>query len=106
MEAVKRFKELSAEEQKLYEAKNSDYTKGGDPFGNFKRVGQILALYPGLDNSDPFVVSLVYMLKQLDCVLWSKNVKNKPSVESIGQRLQDIYVYAKIARMIEEEKNG
>jgi hypothetical protein len=103
--AVERFKQLSCEEVDLYEKKNYDYTKGGNEFGNFERVGQILKLYPGLDNSDPVVVSLIYMLKQLDCVLWAKNQKYNPSVEGIGQRLQDVYVYAKIARMMEEELN-
>jgi hypothetical protein len=101
----KRMEELSSEEVKLYKEKNHDYAKGGDQFGNFKRVGKILGLYPGLDNSDPVVVSLVYMLKQLDCVLWAKSQKYEPSVESSGKRLGDISLYSKITRMMEEDKS-
>ncbi len=89
-----------AEERKLHSEKNHDYAKGGDALGNFKRVSSILALYPGLDLSNPVVVCLVYMLKQLDAVLWGLSQKITHKVEGYHPRLQDISIYAKIARCI------
>jgi hypothetical protein len=97
------FKKLTEEELALHESKNTDYAKGGDPLGNFKRVGSILSLYPGLDLSKPICVALVYMLKQLDAALWMLSQGYEGKVENIDSRLQDVHVYAKIARVIHAE---
>jgi hypothetical protein len=85
--------------------KNKDYTQGGSPFGNFERVSSILALYPKLKLSNPQVVAMVYMLKQLDCALWMMNEGYEGEVENIDTRLTDVHVYAKIARLL-GDKNG
>ena len=100
----KRYIPILLEHAKLHSDKNHDYASGGDPLGNFKRVAAILALYPGLDPSHPVVVALTYALKQVDAVLWSlaKNIKAK--VEGRGKRLDDIAVYAVLARILDEEK--
>lgn len=84
-------------EVELHSTKNHDYAKGGPPLGNFERVGKILALYPGLDLSQPIVVALVYLLKQLDAVLWGLSQRIQHKVEGLLPRLGDISVYAKIA---------
>ena len=100
----KRFVPIMRDLMKLHSDKNHDYASGGDPLGNFKRVAAILALYPGLDPSHPVVVALTYALKQVDAVLWSlaKNIKAK--VEGRGKRLDDIAVYAVLARILDEEE--
>ena len=101
----KRFVPIMRDLMKLHSDKNHDYASGGDPLGNFKRVAAILALYPGLDPSHPVVVALTYALKQVDAVLWSlaKNIKAK--VEGRGKRLDDIAVYAVLARILDEEES-
>jgi hypothetical protein len=94
------YKELTQQELKLYESKNKDYTKGGDPFGNFKRVSCILSLYPDLNLADPQVVAMVYLMKQLDSVLWMLSEGYEGEVENIDTRLTGVHVYAKIARLL------
>lgn len=102
-----RFYELLEIESDLHSRKNKDYTKGGDPMGNFKRVGNILSNYPGLDLSKPEVVALVYMLKQLDAFMWMTSQGYEGEVEDRGKRLEDTGVYSKIIRIIcEEEANA
>ena len=88
----------------LHNVKNHDYAAGGNALGNFDRVGAILALYPNLKPSDPFVVTITYMLKQLDAALWLKNNGHEAKVEGIGERLNDIIVYSTIAKIISERK--
>lgn len=87
-------------ELELHSNKNHDYALGGDPLGNFKRVGAILALYPGLRLDQPQVVALVYLLKQLDATLWgmAKGITHK--VEGLDGRLADVSVYAKLVRCL------
>ena len=99
-----RFYEITAEEQELHDKKNHDYAAGGDPLGNFKRVSQFFAMYPGLKLSDPAVVAIAYAMKQVDAYLWLKSNGHRAKVEGYGARLQDISVYAKITRIIEEEQ--
>jgi hypothetical protein len=94
------YEQLTLEELALYKAKNEDYTKGGDSFGNFKRVSSILSLYPNLKLSDPRVVCLTYLLKQLDATLWMLNQNYEGKVENIDTRLQDVHIYAKICRLL------
>ena len=100
-----RFSDLSQQEVTLYETKNHDYAHGGDPHGNFKRVANILAQYPKLDLSNPVAVALIGMLKQLDATFWILSQGHSTKVEGIPERLQDVSIYAKIARMIYEESH-
>jgi hypothetical protein len=94
------YKQLT-EEATLHAAKNHDYTAGGYSLGNFQRVAGILARYPGLDLADPAVVALVYVLKQLDAVLWGlAHPTLVHKVEGLHPRLTDISVYAKLVRCL------
>lgn len=97
------FLELTEDELKLHSEKNRDYARGGDPLGNFKRVGNILAQYPGLNQGNPVVVALVYMLKQLDAALWMLTKNYEGQVENIDTRLRDCHVYIKLARILHKE---
>ena len=97
---MRSYESLTQDELKLYQVKNEDYTKGGDPFGNFNRVSSILALYPKLNLSNPQVVCLVYLMKQLDAVLWMLSEGYEGKLENIDTRLTDIHIYAKIARLL------
>jgi len=99
-----KFREISLDELELHSQKNHDYAAGGDPLGNFKRVAAIKNLYPDFPNDTPHGVALNYLLKQLDAVLWglSKNIVHK--CEGFGPRLQDISVYARLTRILLEDK--
>ena len=96
------FISLALDEMDLYSKKNHDYADNEKPFGNFERVSNILSLYPGLDLSDPIVVCMTYMEKQLDAVLDILAKKKQTKVEGLGSRLVDVSVYAKIARIMAE----
>ena len=95
---------LSLAEVTLHSDKNHDYAIGGPPLGNFERVGTILALYPHLNPADPKVVALVYLLKQLDAVLWGLDQKIEHKVEGLLPRLRDISIYAKLVMCIVEDQ--
>ena len=97
---------LTLAELKLHAEKNTDYAKGGDPLGNFKRIGSMLANYPGLDPSNPVVIAITYALKQLDAALWMLSQGYEGRVEDIGTRLQDVHVYMKIARILKGEEES
>lgn len=94
------FVALTIDELELYLEKNADYTKGGDPKGNFLRVASILRNYPGLDLGNLRVVAIVYMMKQLDAALWMLSQGYEGQVENIDTRLRDVHIYAKIARTL------
>lgn len=98
-----KFYEILEELAALHSAKNEDYTKGGDPMGNFNRVAGILAQYPGLDLGKPAVVALVYMLKQLDAVLWMMCQGYEGKVEGVASRLRDVGVYALLDEILHKE---
>jgi len=98
-----RFIPISLEEMELHSKKNHDYAAGGNPLGNFERVSFILSLYPDLSLGDPSVVAMVYLMKQLDAVLWMKSNGYVAKVEGIDGRLADISVYAKIVRCMEQD---
>lgn len=85
----------------LHSKKNHDYASGGDPLGNFKRVAKILGMYPDLQLSDPTVVAMVYMMKQLDAALWLLSNGHKAQVEGIADRLQDVAVYSIIETVLQ-----
>lgn len=84
----------------LHSDKNHDYAGGGDPLGNFDRVSAILQLYPDFPTATPTGVALTYALKQLDAVLWGLAQNIQHVVEGLDARLQDISVYAKLARIM------
>ncbi len=94
------YESLTLEELNLYRTKNKDYTKGGEIYGNFNRVSKIFSLYPNLKLSDPRVVCLTYLMKQLDATLWMLNQGYEGEVENINTRLQDVTVYSKICRLL------
>ena len=99
-----RFYEILDELAKLHSDKNHDYAAGGDVLGNFHRVASILSKYPDLDLSDPTVVAMVYLLKQLDATLWMLSNKHTAKVEGISGRLQDVSCYSALAMILDEEK--
>ena len=88
----------------LHNRKNFDYAAGGDPLGNFKRVANILSMYPNLDHSDAAIVAMIYALKQIDAFLWLKSNKHYAKVEGTAARLRDISVYAKLIEILDEEE--
>lgn len=98
------FLPITVAEAKLHSDKNHDYALGGSPMGNFERVSSILAHYPNLKLSDPRVVALVYMLKQLDAVLWGINSGIVHKVEGLDGRLEDVSIYAKIVRCLNADR--
>lgn len=97
------FIKKTIEEIQLHSDKNYDYAAGGDPLGNFKRIANILSMYPGLDISDAAIVAIVFALKQLDAYLWLKSNGHEAKTEGISERLRDISVYTKIIDIIDEE---
>lgn len=99
-----RFYEILDELAQLHSDKNHDYAVGGDPLGNFKRRAAFYSMYPGLDLSDPVVVALVDLLKQLDAAFWFLSNKHEAKVEGLLSRLRDVAVYSPIAMVLEEEK--
>ena len=99
------FLDMTLDELELHSTKNKDYSLGGDPLGNFKRVANILGQYPNLALSKPEVVAIVYMMKQLDAALWMLSQGYEGSVENIDTRMTDVHVYAKLARILHNEEN-
>lgn len=85
------------EELQLHSDKNHDYSKGGDPLGNFGRVSKIMSMYPGFPYATKHGVAIVYAMKQIDAVLWSLSQGIVHKVEGIAGRLRDISVYMKLA---------
>jgi len=98
------FTEMTYEELALHAAKNKDYTKGGDPLGNFNRVSAIKSLYPGFPWDSPVGVALGYALKQLDAGFWMIAKGYEGEVENVDTRLRDVHVYFKIARILWRER--
>ncbi len=97
---------MTMAEMELHSTKNHDYAHGGKPTGNFDRVANILAQYPGLDISKPWNVATVYLLKQLDAALWLECKGHKAAVEGVDARWGDISVYSKIIRLLIKEGKG
>ena len=98
-----RFLQMLMDEAKLHNDKNHDYASGGSVFGNFERVAAILQLYPGFPYDTREGVNVIYMLKQLDCILWGMCKKIEHKVEGSGQRAGDVSVYVKLLRLMLEE---
>ena len=94
------FLELLISEAKLFEAKNHDYASGGKVTGNFDRVSSILSHYPDFPFASPQGVAIIYMLKQLDSIMWGLCQKTEYKVEGLRERAQDISVYAKLLQIM------
>lgn len=94
------FVKLTIDEIALHSAKNFDYAQGGDPLGNFKRRADIELLYPGLDHANPAVIALTDAFKQLDAAMWMLSKGYNGKVEGIDERLRDVHVYMKLARIL------
>lgn len=95
---------LTADELELHSAKNRDYARGGDALGNFKRVANIMANYPGLDLSDPTVVAIVFGMKQMDAALWQLSQHFEGDLEGFDSRAVDVSIYFKIANILHKEQ--
>jgi hypothetical protein len=95
-----KFIEFTLKELDLHSRKNYDYSFGGDPLGNFKRVSAIKKLYPNVDWSSPVGVAIGYLLKQFDVALWFLSSGHKAIVEGPAERWQDISVYSKIISIL------
>jgi hypothetical protein len=91
---------MCLDEIKLHSEKNYDYAHGGNPVGNFSRVANILAQYPGLDISKPEVVAVIYMLKQMDAALWMMAKGHEAKIETPIVRWGDVSVYSKIISIL------
>ena len=98
------FYSLTQKENELHESKNRSYSGEGDPLGNFNRVASLLALYPGLDYTDPSVVLLFYTLKHVDALIWSFTSKASDK-KARKESAPDISVYMKILQCIEDDKD-
>ena len=100
-----RFHEIIQAMSDLHDRKNTDYAAGMDegPLGNFVRVSQIMSLYPQMDWTSPFGVSIAYMLKQLDAGLVLNSLSRESLTgEPVASRLTDVAVYAVLAIILEE----
>jgi predicted RNA-binding Zn-ribbon protein involved in translation (DUF1610 family) len=102
------FLDITFKELQLHNDKNHDYAAGGRPLGNFERVASILSLYPNFPINKPVGVCIAFMLKQFDAALWMLSNGHEAKVEGVEKRLEDVHVYAKIARciLIDEENAG
>lgn len=100
------FIEKSIAEIELHSSKNYDYAAGGDPLGNFKRVANILSMYPGLDIADAAIVAMVFALKQIDAALWQMSQHHTCVFEDAIDRWKDVSVYAKLIQILIEEEGG
>lgn len=93
---------ITLDEVKLHSAKNKDYTGGNsDPLGNFRRVSEALKLWGY--RLKPYDVAWIYMMKQVDAVGRMFAQEYEGEIEGIDDKLQDISVYAKLARILYKE---
>lgn len=91
------FVAYAVEMAKLHSDKNASYAAGGDALGNFKRVSEMLALYPNLFvKAGPAHVCVMYLLKQFDNILWS--LANDMPVNM--DHIKDLAVYFTILQCI------
>ena len=95
------FFEMTMDELALHNAKNADYSKGGDPLGNFYRVSAALTDM-GFKIS-PTMVAIVYAFKQLDAAIHMLTEGYEGDIENVDTRLRDVHVYMKLARILHKE---
>jgi hypothetical protein len=98
------FSVLCFEMMSLYNRKNADYAKVGNPHGNFNRVSALKRLWPNMDWSSPEGVCIGYAFKQLDAAMMMISNKYEGKVENVDTRLLDVVVYFQIARLLCKEK--
>lgn len=85
----------------LHLRKNRDYGTIKDPLRNFTTVGNALADYGILTKGYPATkIALGYAYKQWDAALKLLGRSEKGNVEGVTQRLDDIAVYAIIAKIL------
>ncbi len=104
MKGHPKFYELTKEEVELHDAKNFDYRSDSDPLANFKRVAQMMALYPKMDWATPEGVAIVYSWKQMDACVSLLERGYEGGVENVDTRARDVHVYWKILRILHSEK--
>jgi hypothetical protein len=104
-----KFSEIFLDHIKLHSEKNFDYARGGRPLGNFERVARILALYPEFPFNSPSGVATMFLLKQLDAVMWAMCRENatgmKENKESIKDRRKDITIYSGILECMDSDSS-
>lgn len=93
-DGFKRFKEIQEEQFKLHTAKNHDYS-AGDYFGNLKASKEF-----GIDPMLGIIVRLIDKLSRLSSFVQQGVLEVKD--EKIEDTLNDISVYAVIARILYE----
>lgn len=95
-----KFYEYAAEEVNLHDAKNREYATTDNPLGNFHRSGRLIAklLKPGV--SPALASCLIFMAKQVDGVYEIVGEGKTDTVEGLDDKLKDISVYCKIARIL------
>jgi len=98
------FIRMCIDEMHLHSEKNHDYASKERPLQNFSDVAAIFALFPGLELSDPTVVALVFMVKQLVAVLHLKADHIVAQVEGMEPRMRDVSVYSKLIPILERAK--
>jgi hypothetical protein len=86
--------DFTLQELELHEKKATTYAASGVPLGNFDRVANIFASYPGLHLGDRRVYLLSLLLKHLDAIL--ANLAAGVEITDFEERALDISVYAKI----------
>ena len=98
-----RFKELIDEILRLHSAKNRDYTRGGNPLGNFSRVAATISSYGR--PTTPAQTSFEYMMKQVDAGGRMLFQGYEGDTEGLTERLKDVAVYA-LLTIINKEEEG
>ena len=86
----------------LHNVKNYDYAGDGDPMGNFKRVAKMVESIIGPDNG-PAKVAMIYAAKQFDAVIDMLAHGRVGKSESLDDKLQDLSIYAQLARILLRE---
>lgn len=89
-----KFNELMLEQMKLHSDKNAGYAGGGVSLGNFDRAANIMANYPNFPVDSPFGITMMYVLKHFDRIMWDITNGKKPSDDALA----DISVYMTILR--------
>ncbi len=98
-----RFYEIIVELAELHHDKNGDYASREEPLRNFTTVGTALEDYGLLTKGNSATkIALAYAYKQWDAALKLLGRSEKGNVEGVSQRLDDIAVYAIIARLLYE----
>jgi len=89
----------------LHSRKNFDYAGSGDPLDNFNRCGEMVKALLSKGGLNEMKTSLIFMSKQVDAVIDMIGKGRKEQVEGITDKLNDIAIYAILARILYEENN-